>query len=330
MSTLTLPARGDRDPRRPPWTSFRFRMVFVGVLSAAAWGGGCSPPEPVTWEAASVPVNGTEIHVVRGGNGPPLLVIHGGPMLDHGYLKASLASLADTREVILFDLRLNGRSAPQVDPASVRLDTLVADVEGVRAALGLEEVDVLAHSFGGLLGVLYAARWPERVRRLVLVSPMALSAALWQEEERTLASALTPEFQARQQELRAAPGVAAGEPAALEALLRHSFASQMADPSLAAELELYVPEDYLERSRQFAALGPDLQGFDFHEEAGRVEAPALILFGDREPGGELGGEALARALPRDSLVILPGVGHFSFLEAPERFRAEVRRWLEPS
>ena len=104
----------------------------------------------------------------REGSGEPAIVIHGGPLLDHGYLQPYLAPLGDELELIFYDQRLSGRSDGVVDSASVRLDTFVDDIEALREALGLERVHLIAHSWGGLLAMKYATAHPDRGKVVLL------------------------------------------------------------------------------------------------------------------------------------------------------------------
>src|SRR6266545_2792333 len=82
-----------------------------------------------------------------------------------------LGGLSTHRSLVLLDLRGTGESAVPADPASYRCDRLVDDVEALRAHLGLDRIDLLGHSAGGGLAVLYAARHPDRIGRLALVDP---------------------------------------------------------------------------------------------------------------------------------------------------------------
>lgn len=308
------------------------RLASTLALFLAA----CAPdaPERPTVSTPTdtlLPVNGTRLFVHREGEGtadaPPLVVIHGGPLLDQTYLRGPLAPLADGRELVFYDQRLSGRSEGTVDSASVRLATLVDDLEAIRTTLDLGPVDLLAHSWGGLIAVAYAIEHPEAVRRLVLVSPMAPSARLRQQEETAQRAALEPADTAGTGELRADPGVAAGEPAAFEALLVHSFRWQLHDPALAAELDFHIPDDYGERSLQFSRIGRDLTDYDFTDRLGRITAPTLLVYGDAEVGAPIGGEALGTGIPDVTTLVLEDTGHFAFLESPQRFLAEVRRFL---
>ena len=306
------------------------RLLILTVTAAATCLGlsACSVSVP-DQEDGLIPVNGTRLFVHREGSGEPAIVIHGGPVLDHSYLQPYLAPLGDELELIFYDQRLSGRSDGVVDSASVRLDTFVDDIEALREALGLGRVHLIAHSWGGLLAMKYAAAYPGQLRSLVLLDPMAPTAALWREEERALAASLLPQDTAGGGALRATEAFSSGEPAAMEAVLRHSFRSQFLDRSLSEELVFHIEEDYLERSRQFGFMIDDLTTFDLTVALRDVEVPTLILYGELEPGARIGGDAIAEAIPTAQRVAIPAAGHFPFVEQPEAFLEAVRAFLAP-
>jgi len=265
--------------------------------------------------------------VHREGSGEPAIVIHGGPLLDHTYLQPYLAPLGAELELFFYDQRLSGRSDGAVDSTSVRLDTFVDDIDGLREALGLERVHLIAHSWGTLLAMKYAVSYPDRLRSLMLLDPMAPTAALWREEERALAASLAPQDTAGAGALRATEAFAAREPAAMKAVLRHSFRSQFRDRALSEELIFHIGDDYLERSRQFGFMIGDLSTFDLIEELQGVDVPTLVLYGEDEPGVSIGGDAILEAIPRAQRVTIPDTGHFPFVEQPEAFLEAVRAFL---
>ncbi|HEY1640009.1 MAG TPA: alpha/beta fold hydrolase [Streptosporangiaceae bacterium] len=82
-----------------------------------------------------------------------------------------MGGLSARHQLIIADQRGTGRSEIPADPASYRCDRLAGDVEALRARLGLDTLDLLGHSAGASIALHYAARWPRRVRRLVLVTP---------------------------------------------------------------------------------------------------------------------------------------------------------------
>ena len=304
----------------------RLLILTVTAASTCLALGACSSSAP-EGQNGLIPINGTRLFVHREGAGEPAIVIHGGPVLDHGYLQPYLAPLGDELELVFYDQRLSGRSDGVVDSASVRLDSFVDDIEALREALGLERVHLIAHSWGGLLAMKYATAHSGRLRSLVLLDPMAPTAALWRDEQRELAASLVPQDTAGAGALRATDAFAAGEPAAMEALLRHSFRSQFRDRSRAEELAFHIGEDYLRRIRQFGLIIGDLTTFDLMEALRDVDVPTLILYGEDEPGASIGGDAIAEAIPGAQRVTIPATGHFPFLEQPEAFLDAVRAFL---
>ncbi|MFQ5528498.1 MAG: alpha/beta fold hydrolase [Thermoanaerobaculia bacterium] len=273
-------------------------------------------------------VNRTELWVKRLGSGEPVVVVHGGPVLEHGYLLPHLEPLAEDYELVFFDQRLSGRSAPEVDEGSVTLAHFVGDIEGVRRLIGRERIHLVGHSWGGLLAMLYAIERPDRLASLILLDSMAASAGLWQDEQTAVAGLVSDEDKAERQAIMATEAFAQKKPEAIEKLLELSFKVQFEDPAKLAELELYVPKDYATRSKRFGALGPELQSFDFHEELSGVNVPVLVLYGSAEPGGPLGGAAIHEALPDSEWVEIDGAGHFPFIEQPDAFLEAVRGFLD--
>jgi proline iminopeptidase len=104
------------------------------------------------------------------GHGPPLVLMHGGPGLDHTTLDA-LEPLAAHFTLIFYDHRANGRSTGATE--SMTFDNLVADAESLRETLGFDRWSVAGHSFGGHVALEYALRHPERVSSLLLLDTAA-------------------------------------------------------------------------------------------------------------------------------------------------------------
>src|SRR5262249_47876268 len=124
--------------------------------------------------ALTLSVNGTTLHGETIGDGDPCLCLHGGPGTDSSGLIATLAPLAKPLglRLVFYDHRGHGRSE-WVPVEQCTQDQLAADVEGVRRALGLGPVHVLGISWGGFLGLMYAARYPASLRTLTVVGTSA-------------------------------------------------------------------------------------------------------------------------------------------------------------
>ncbi|MGI5322095.1 alpha/beta fold hydrolase [Actinomadura nitritigenes] len=259
--------------------------------------------------------------------GEPLLCIPGGPMRASSYL-GDLGGLAGRRRLVMLDLRGTGGSDKPVDPATYRCDRQVDDVEALRRHLGLERVDLLAHSAGGDLAILYAVAHPQRVRSLVLVAGRA----------RALGVDFTVEHR------REAAALRKGEPW-FEAG-RDAFEAVLAGSASEADWEAVVPFFYgrwdaaarahaagevAETNEQAAELYASPEAFApeaAREVVAGLEARVLVLAGELD-GGPLPRVAreIAGMFPQGTAVVQPGAGHFPWLDDPRWFAETVADFL---
>jgi proline iminopeptidase len=114
--------------------------------------------------------DGTRLAYHEKGSGDPLICVPGGPLRASAYL-GDLGGLSARRRLILLDHRGTGDSETPADPDTYRCVKIIEDVEALRAQLGLEKIDLLGHSAAGNILALYAAHYPERVSRMVMVAP---------------------------------------------------------------------------------------------------------------------------------------------------------------
>jgi pimeloyl-ACP methyl ester carboxylesterase len=274
--------------------------------------------------------DGTELayHLRGEGDGDPLVCLPGGAMRASAYL-GDLGGLAERRPLVLLDLRGTGDSALPADEATYRVDHQVADVEALRAHLGLERMDLLAHSAGGDLALLYAAAHPDRVGRLVLVTTPARSVGLPPVLEHRLAAA----------RLRA------GEPWYEEAfpVFEKLFTGELDDP---ASWSLVLPFFYGrwdETAQAHAALDDsqtNARAQELYSSAGAFDPPAtraalkavtarvLVLAGELD-GNPCPARAmeLAALFPHGTWDVQPDAGHFPWLDDPRWFTDRIGRFI---
>lgn len=117
-----------------------------------------------------LPIRDVSLFVKVMGHGDPLLLMHGGPGLDHSTL-SSLEPLADRFTLVFYDHRCNGRSTGAVE--SMTWENLTADADALRQFLGFDRWAVLGHSFGGLVALEYALRYQARLSHLLLLDTCA-------------------------------------------------------------------------------------------------------------------------------------------------------------
>ncbi len=314
----TAPGRGA--PGRPG-----ILVPALLMLLSACGGRDGSGESPPGERRVDSPLN----TVVLGSRGDPILAIHGGPGMDHNYLASGLAPLAEDRRLVLYDQRGTGASDLPVDSASVSFDVFVDDVDGVRAAQGIERINVLGHSFGGLLAIAYALRHPDRVRSLILVGtvePGQRYLARVQENQR---SRRTAADSAELAELVRSEAFRLRDPGAVNRVYEVSFRSTFADPARADQLlELGLTAVSARNGSAVAALvGGSLGSYDWWDRLSSIDVPTLVVHGARDPIPLDMARELADSIPDARLVVVDGAGHFPFLEAPEETFDAIRAFL---
>ncbi|MBK7715189.1 MAG: alpha/beta fold hydrolase [Gemmatimonadetes bacterium] len=257
----------------------------------------------------------------RVGNGPPVVVLHGGPGAHHDYLLPGFDTLVAGRELIYYDQRGGGRS-PVGREVPVGWREQVADLEALRAAWDLPRLTLAGYSWGGLLALLYALEHPRRVERLALVSPApAWRAARDEFERRFEARTLAPALQEARRALRES-GLRERDPAAHAVrLFELAVAGYFHDPARATAL---TPFRVTERTR--AEVWTSLGEFDLRPALRALTVPALVLHGDDDPIPHEASRELATCLGA-AFHLVPACGHVPYVEAPEAFHRVMDAFL---
>ncbi|MEU4712150.1 alpha/beta hydrolase [Micromonospora purpureochromogenes] len=271
--------------------------------------------------------DGTRLAYHRVGAGDPLMCLPGGPMLASEYL-GDLGGLSAHRSLIRLDLRGTGESAVPADPATYRCDRLVDDVEALRVHLGRDRIDLLGHSAGGSLAVLYAARHPDRVARLALVnpSPRLVGLEITDLDRREVAELRRgepwfPEAYA------AFERIWSGEPTAEDWAAITPFMHGRWDAARQAQLAREEGGRNPDAAAgYYAAGGPDPDAT--RSALTRLEAPVLLLTGEYDVALPPKRAAeYAGLFPPGELAVQPGGGHYPWLDDPESFVRTLAAFL---
>src|ERR1051326_1300700 len=128
-----------------------------------------------------VTVNGAKLWVVTVGEGDPMILISGGPGGTHVGMRR-FDSLASDNMLIYFDAFGRGKSDTAKDVKEYTLERDIDDIEGLRKALHLDKINVLGHSYGGVVAQGYAIKYPQHVNHLILANTFH-SFVMWQEND---------------------------------------------------------------------------------------------------------------------------------------------------
>ena len=257
------------------------------------------------------------------GAGEPIIVIHGGPGLDHSYLQPGLDALAIRNTLIYYDQRGTGRSVAALDSTAINLDAFISDIDVLRQALGYERVNLLAHSWGALLGIEYAARHPEATGGLILMNPVEPGTRFSVQLDQRRTAARTPEDSTELAALRAMEGFAARDPATLSQAYRVMFRQTLRDRARIEELELDLAESTAKNGPDVAQLiGTSIGEVDWWDRLSAIQTPTLVLHGRYDAMPLAMSQALAAAFPTGRVVVLES-GHFPYLEARDALLSAV-------
>jgi proline iminopeptidase len=314
--------------------------ALLGVLIQASPSPAATPPAPPpapVVEGSFPGSGGTRLFHRKVGTGPAAVVfLHGGPGSNFRGSGDFIEPLATRgRMVVLYDQRGSGLSDLETIPALLTADHHVRDLEALRQHLGVRRMTLVGLSWGSGLAALYAARYPARVERLVLVSPMApAKKPFWNERLAKLQALRGEAASARRAEMLArVPGASDEETRTLcRELSDDNFRLYFHEPTpekLAhAARRCDIPPAAI-RNRPVVEAGTlgSLGDWDFRPLLEGISAPTLVIEGE-ESNVPLGAtREWAVLMPNARLLLIPDAGHEVFVDQPAAFTAALEQFL---
>ena len=288
----------------------------------------CQPRELASTDGF-LTINGSEIYYKTLGEGEPLVIVHGGPTLEHSYFLPHFESLAEDFQLIFYDQRASGKSSIAIDSSTMNLSGFIEDIELIRKQLGLEKINLLGHSWGGLIAMGYGTKYSNRLKHLVLSNSMASNVQDWQAESAAVANLQTEEDKKERQDIfEKLRNDDENRVDLISRLLLSSFKPQMFDRGNLDLLNLNVPDDIEERSRVTGLLAPDMNSFNFDRELKNIKCPTLLIYGEMEPAIDIYANKMTSLIPGARLEIIESSGHFPFIEQPNKFNLLIKRFIK--
>ena len=272
--------------------------------------------------------DGTALAYTEVGTGSRLLCVPGGPGRASAYLE-ELGGLSSERTLVLLDGRATGASEVPADPSTLRFDRLAEDVDALREHLGEERVDLLGHSAGAIVAQAYAAAHPERLRSLLLVTPSDLLQGGTRADVPAIRAARSGEpWYAEAAEAQDALADAA--PAQRQSLVRATrpFLYGRWDERTQAHAASADRQSSRRAELGFGARGEEVDVAGLLAALQRLDLPVLVVGAERDAATGLASvDAVAACFPRAETAVVPGAGHFPWVDEPEAFHAVVAPFL---
>lgn len=259
------------------------------------------------------------------GHGYPMVMMHGGPGLDHTTM-LSFRPCADQFTLVFYDHRCNGRSkgAPV---SSMTWENLTADAEALREALGFEKWAVLGQSFGGSVALEYALRYPERLSHLLLIDTCGDMRWAQENAPKVLAqrgySQDTVELARRFFNGEISPNEMIPAMMKFGRAYYHHLSPVKQALAMASGLRMKLRPEAL-----IFGYGQLLKGWSVMNRLNEIKLPTLVLAGrdDFQFPPEHQTE-LAAGIPNARLVIVERAGHNSVQERPAEVIRVVRDFM---
>jgi proline-specific peptidase len=263
------------------------------------------------------------------GDGPAVLLLHGGPGSPSDYLVPLLDLASDGYRVVRYDQLGSRRSDKPDDLTLWQVPRFVAEVEAVRIALGLGKMRLIGQSWGAFLALEYALHHQRQLQSLVLYSGCA-STAQCVEGMNSLRAKLPAETQVMLARHEAAGTTEHPEYlAAIDLLYRRHLCRLDPYPPLLQESMAHNGRPVYNTMwgpNEFTCTG-NLQSWERRDRLGEIEVPTLILCGREDEVVPACSETMHKGIAGSELVIFEQSSHLSHFEEPERFFEVLRDFL---
>jgi proline iminopeptidase len=288
-----------------------------------------------------VDANGVMIYYVTFGQGDPLVILHGGPGASHDYFLPYLLPLAKRNKLVFIDERGCGRSQKLDSIAGYTVENMAEDVEAVRKTLNLGKINLLGHSYGGVLAQAYALKYQQNLARLILCSTFH-STGKMNEVFNRMKDKMAPELRQRIEKM---------EKEGLYGHGRDYEKNRYTDEyMIAAWGEGYFPYLYQKNpDPNYDPVGNGLMSWDVYREMwgshgefiidgnlksveytdrlSSITVPTLITVGDNDESAPYLSQEMNRLIAGSKLVIFPKSGHMTFVDQPGLFISSVDEFL---
>ena len=275
-----------------------------------------------------IDVKGGELYYKMMGRGEPVVVLHGGPGLDHNHM-LPLAELADNYKVVFYDQRTTGNSTGIPDVDSITVSSFVQDLEEIRKQLKLGKMHLLGHSWGAGLAMFYSIKYPDNLKTLILLGCGGASSEYFGELFENIQKNTAEEDRLAMKEIEQSEAFKNRELEAFTKYYQIAVKPLFYDQSL-PERERFTYGDNTAKHQQAVGelLMKDLGEFDIYDQLSSISCPTLIIQGDSDPSPCEGTYKVHKHIKGSRVVFLQDTGHFVLHESPDETFSVIRNFLK--
>ena len=280
----------------------------------------------------TIDVNGVKHFVYKMGEGEPLLVLHGGPGLFHNYLVPHFNSLAADYQIIFYDQRGCGKTDFPSDTSSINIDSYVEDLEVLRIKLEIDKLNLVGHSWGSLLATNYAKKYPEKLKRLILISPAPGNPDYFDETFDNMQKKRSEEDTKELVKTMMSAGFEKREELAFKKAITLGDKVNLVDQTKVDELYEAMTFDKVSASNLMlvnSLLERTYFNFNIIDGLEVIKCPTLIIVGDLDNVPFASTQAIQENIMGSKLDVIKKSCHYPFFESPKEFKHSIKNFLDP-
>lgn len=270
-------------------------------------------------------VNGTDIYYKVIGSGDPILIVHGGPGLNHDYLLPWLQDLSKKHTLIFYDQRSAGRSALSVR-SNMNFTQFAEDMDTLRKLFGYERISVFGHGWGGLLSVYYTLHYQQHVSSLILCGTVPLDHSFDVQMEKNQLSKFSVADSLHNAQLMDTPEFKDGKTSAVLPLMISTFKTAFCDTAQVHQLQLDLPEDYMAAAQSYLGFLKELKDYNYFPQLQNISVPVLIMHGKCDNIPASADEKIHTSVPGSEYLLFEDSGNFPFIEQHKLFIRSINRF----
>ncbi len=301
-------------------------LILIGCAATSTY----QLPEPPV-KQGYIKINDGKLFYQVVGKGDPVIVIHGGPGLDQGYLLPGMAALAKKHQVVFYDQRGSGRSiVSKVDPQHINTEQFVEDLESLRKALGFSKVTLVGHSWGGFLALRYAIKYAPNLNKIVIMNSLPITTASIHDLVESVEERVKPSA-AEIDKILSSPEFEAGDPETVSRYYSFYFKHYMYNPNDLSKINMQLePQGTASGVAVSKILEEEIFStfIDLTDDLKKVKVPTLIIHGEEDIVPLHTAQEILKSIKGSQLVVIKQCGHVPYVEKPQEWLEAMEKFLK--
>jgi proline iminopeptidase len=271
-----------------------------------------------------IPRLGFDLYYRTAGNGPPILILSGGPGDDSDYMAPVALEAAKFGQAILLEQRGTGRSIPPaIDNTTINLATYLGDIEALRVQFNVERWTLIGHSAGGLLAMHYAAAYPDRVDKLILLDSAPIASEFLGPLQTNILDRLSPQERDRLTVLEKSSA-----PDAQAEMAQINAMALFFDRQIGARVAATMGNSWHAEVGRLLGNEISAPGYDLRPRLKEFERPVLVLNGRQDPMDPLMAHETSAAFKNSTLRFIDRAGHMPWFDQQKQFAYALDDFLK--